>query len=630
MIGGIGMEKANTCSISPSADRMGRFIGQIRSHEGVTLKQLARGLCAPSMLARIENGEREVGKQLTDALFQRLGKPAELFERILDWGEFRQWTHRQEIIAHLRRGDADAAECAVRSYPGHKKSVLDRQFAAIVEINCRFLRGAPAEELMVPVRDALRLTQPGFPTAGVGKMLLSQNEGRLLFAYLQLRERIEGFSAVAKDYAALLRYFRQKRYESRERVYLFPYVACRVIENEYREGNFEAALAICEDVLDELTREKRLFAYDQLLEWKQKFFDAMGNSDQTPGKLLEQLRLILADVPEQTELLIPCDERGHVYCLNQVICDRRRLLGITQEALAEGICEPRTISRIENRGGNLHRKNRKRLLQRVNMSGERYDYEVITDRYEDYLLRSELDRAVVNRDAEKAIFLLAELTGRIPNIPTNLQYLKKVKCLINERLSRTDPRRMSDCEVMNQLEEALRHTLPLDLQKISEWPVSILSVNEILLLVLYATQIARCADHKRALEILTYAKKCLENTGTDVAFYDDMYTRIEAKIAGVLVNSGHYQQSVESFCNCLKVSLDNHVSKRLAKYMYGVACNVESKGLDCFSAEQRHYGKNSISLLRQAYAAAQISGDLVGQQHIRNYCLKSYKVDLML
>ena len=76
---------------SPDADRMGRFLGQLRVHEGITLKELAHGLCTLSHLGRIENGEREVGKQLTDALFQRLGKPVELFERILDWDEFQQW-----------------------------------------------------------------------------------------------------------------------------------------------------------------------------------------------------------------------------------------------------------------------------------------------------------------------------------------------------------------------------------------------------------------------------------------------------------------------------------------------------------------------------------------------------------
>ncbi len=102
--------------ISPYADRMGRFIGQLRDHEGVTLEQLSCGLCALSFLNKVENGDREAGKQLTDAFFQRLGKPAELFERILDHEEFVKWTRRQEISSHLRAGDIEKARSCIAEY----------------------------------------------------------------------------------------------------------------------------------------------------------------------------------------------------------------------------------------------------------------------------------------------------------------------------------------------------------------------------------------------------------------------------------------------------------------------------------------------------------------------------------
>ena len=51
---------------------MGCYIGQVRAYEGVPLEQLAQGLCTKSYLCRVENGEREAGKLLTDALLQRL------------------------------------------------------------------------------------------------------------------------------------------------------------------------------------------------------------------------------------------------------------------------------------------------------------------------------------------------------------------------------------------------------------------------------------------------------------------------------------------------------------------------------------------------------------------------------
>lgn len=617
------MKNERKSTVSTDADRMGRFIGQLRTHEGIPLHQLSHGLCSPAFLNRIENGKREVGKQMTDAFFQRLGKPVELFDRILDWGEFQRWKQRQDIISHLCHGEADAARSKANAYLTADAGVLDRQFAQIAEINCCYLEGADAQKLLPMVQDALSLTQPDFGQVPLDAMLLSQNEGRLLFAYLQLREKIEGFDAVTENYRALLKYFKQPRYESRERVYLHPYVACRVVENDYNEGRYSDALAVCEDALAELTIEKRLYAYDDLLEWKQKIYDAMGNSDRMPGKLLEHLKMILAYAPKRTELLIPCDERGNVYCLNQVIRDRRKLLGISQEALAEGICDPRTLIRIENHGGNLHRKNRRALLQRVNMSGERYDYEVITDHYEDYLLRSELDRALTAGMIESARWFFDNLQKRIPDIPTNHQYMIKTLNKLTRFSCRGHCDAISPSETLNQLEEALHLTLPLDPKNISDFPPSILSVNELLLFQSVALCCEKLGHLDECVACLSYAKQCLENTDTSASYYGSLYTQVGLNLASRLGNLGRWDESNTLLRSCLNLSLEHGDSRRIAKYFYGIAWNLLNQPI--VHAESKHI---IISMLRSAYAAAMFSGDVAGQKHIKKKCLLMCGVEL--
>lgn len=621
------MSKRKNFTIPPTADRMGRFIGQLRSHEGIPLHRLAHGLCSVAFLNRIENGEREVGKQLTDAFFQRLGKPVELFERILDWDEFNQWTRRQEIISHLHHGNVQAALSELREYLPTKAEVLDQQFAKIVEINCEYLSGATPNELLPMVCDTLLLTQPDFQSTPIDELLLSQNEGRLLFAYLQLTEQLDGLGAVCQSYRALLNYFKKPRYESRERVYLFPYVACRVIENEYRKGQYVSALEICDDVLEELAKEKRLFTYDHLLAWKQKLYYALGNPDDTPAKLLTQLRLIQTHASKQTELLIPCDERGHVYCLNQVISDRRKLLGISQEALSEGICEPRTISRIETLEHNLQRKNRKLLLQRVNMSGERYDYEVITDRYEDYLLRSEIGRAMVTREYDHATQLLNQLKINMPDIATNHQYLLKTEAQILELSTVANSQNIPLPEIISKTESSIRLTLPLDINSISSWPISVLSVNEILSLISCAFYYKKHKMLKRNLAVLTYIKKCLKHSGANISFYEDLYTRIVVHIASTLGDLGKYEDSTSLTHVCIKLSMETQNTERLAQYLYGLAWNTTEQSKDCSDLSREDMQKQAISYLRQAYAAAIICGNTPWQHLISSYCLEIYGID---
>lgn len=307
-------------------NRMGCYIGQVRAYEGVSLEQLAQGLCTKSYLCRVENGEREAGKLLTDALLQRLGKPVERFDRILDWNEYQQWLRRQSIWRHLSAGEVSLAAAAIQAYQA--TDVLEHQFLQTARLNLRALQGAAAEELRGLALAALLLTQPSLIDHGEPQ-LLSQNEGWLLLTYLELRERLDGLEAVSGDYQELLQLLCQRRYDARERVYLFPYVACHVIEAEFRQGRLAEALAICERALRELSQEKRLYAYERLLEWKQRLFTAMGRTEQEPQQLLHWLNVLQAQGPAQVKLLVPYMERGNVYCLNQVIRERRKLLGLS-------------------------------------------------------------------------------------------------------------------------------------------------------------------------------------------------------------------------------------------------------------------------------------------------------------
>lgn len=624
------MIQKKTAEIASVTDRMGRFIGQLRDHEGVSLHQLARGLCTVSYLNKVENGEREVGKQLTDAFFQRLGKPVELFERILDWDEFQQWKQRQEIISHLNNGDvAQARECAA-AYRKTASGVLDQQFLEIVEIDCMALNGASNKELFPLVSDTLRLTQPDFGRVSVESLLLSQNEGRLLFAYLQLREKMEGFASVAGEYRALLQYFKQPRYESRERVYLLPYVALRVIENEYIDGRFLAALSLCEDTLEELTKEQRLFAYDKLLEWKQKLYKAVGNDDHTPQKILNQLKLILGYAPKSTTLLIPCEERGNVYCLNQVIRDRRKLLGISQEELSDGICVPHTLSRIENNGGKIQRKNRRALLQKVNMSGERYDYEVVTDSYEDYLLRSELDRAVLRKDWCTTGKLFSTLKMKTPASPTNTQYLEKVEANIRLLLPEGYQEKITRNESVQLLQSSLNLTLPLDIEMIDTWPACVLSINEILILISLAESYEILNRNEQCVSVLYFAKRCLECSTAQVSLYEDLYTKILICIASVMGSLGRDEESSMMIRDAIKLSVNNMHSSVLADCFLGEAWNLFDRHEKKCSEKTDENRALEINMLNQAYAAAIISGNIVRQNSIPAYCRRTYNVELTL
>ena len=74
------------------------------------------------------------------------------------------------------------------------------------------------------------------------------------------------------------------------------------------------------------------------------------------------------------------------------------------------------------RGSSLHKKVRQGLLRRVNMSGERYDYQVMSEHYDDYFLRSKISRGRLVGDAAQAAQLPEQMREHIQSTSTNCQY----------------------------------------------------------------------------------------------------------------------------------------------------------------------------------------------------------------
>ena len=610
-------------------DHIGQYIGQARSREGITQAQLSRGLCTRSLLSRIENGSREVEPLLAAALLQRLGKPVDMFTLILNRGEFARWRLRQEISASLRRGEVEGAAAGIAQYQDSARGPLDIRFVKTAELNRLALLHTAAGELLSLAKEALELTSPDLAEAPLGRQLFSQNEGYLLLAILELRERLEGTEAVAERYRALLHCLNTPRYEGRERIYLLPYTACHVVAVEYRRGRYAAALATCEAALGDLTAEKRLFTYDRLLEWKQRIFDAMGNPDQTPRLLLAQLQRIQGQTPQPPSLLIPYEDRSVAVCLNDVIRTRRALLSFTQEKLAENICDVGAISHIENHMRIPQRCNRRSLLKKVNMPGERYDYEIISNQYGTYLLRSAVGRAINSGDFCSAQMLLAQLRQEAPELVVNRQFLLYADARIRAALPADHPNRLSPEQRKKEAKEALCLTLPLNIETIARWPACVLTINELTHLMVYGICCKGQGQFQEALQVFSYIRRCLEAFSAAVIYPEHFYVRVVQKLASTLGDMGRFAESNQLCQVCIRRILENQDSTLLATLLYNYGWNLEQLRSGQVDGELDGDRESVLSLFRQAYAAAVFSGDTVGRRHILTHCQKVYGVDLL-
>ena len=83
----------------------------------------------------------------------------------------------------------------------------------------------------------------------------------------------------------------------------------------------------------------------------------------------------------RAEEFFPRYRESHAVNVNEVIRQRRMVLGMTQEELAAGICDVTTISRLENKRHKLNDTLRVQLLQRLKLSGDKYISSVDTYDY---------------------------------------------------------------------------------------------------------------------------------------------------------------------------------------------------------------------------------------------------------
>lgn len=608
-------------------DRLGIYIGKLRVYLGISQAQLAQGLCTDAYLTRIESGEREADKLLTDALLQRLGKPADLFMRFLDEGELRSYRRRKYIVELLRREQWREVEQALQEYQeefAQDSGILNRQFMQIIDLHLLHVKGVDREELDAKVLQTIRLTQPRYEKAPLSELLLSRNDGQLILAHLELQEEILGSEAIISHWHELLTYFRQPRYGQAERVYLAPFIVCHVIEYELAHGDYAEAWERCQEMLRELEEEQKLFGYEKLLQLKHKIAEEMKRDDEDALILARYLNQLQAEYGvSEKHLWIPYTEGDDLHSLNQTIAERRKALHISQEELAHDICSISTLSRIENSGSSIQKRVRVQLLKKVNLSGERYDYEVITENHEDYILRSQLGRAINQERWKDAEQLLAELKKRTKDTPTNRQYLLKTESCIQEMLPKGHVEKISLEQYMEVLWRTLQITFPTfpgEPTELVSYPVVTLSLNEIQIL----NELAACYDKlgkpEIGLQILFYIKKSVERVELKQELDMEGYSMFIRRIVSILGNKGRYQESDQISRECISILLTKKHSQRISGFLYSIAWNAEQELSKYTGEEQGKKRENCLLLMKKAYAAAKISGDYLMLQHIRKHC----------
>lgn len=605
----------------------GKYLTELRRKYNVSMNVVCDGICDQSVMSRIENGEREVSKLVQDRLLGRLGVAPENFENMVYADEYGYWKTRQEIISLIQHEKMDEADKLLEEMAVQEKLFesgdtaenidinLKLQFYMAMKAQIRCYNGAGDAELKKMYADASRLTVSRMKDRGSVKEFFSNrrlavDEINLLLEYWRYVSPEIGKRFIR----GAIEYIDKSLFDVLTKAKIYPkavYYLCLLeirtgLQNEKKINqlmnlvtqaiealrNCLRAFYLCEllDIKIELLRmnnKEDVSYWDSLIKDMEQdtlidenYDKLYGNTDEFSDEAqyiwCRYTRNVLGEIYKRCGVREDTFEYSHiyvdreVYCIEDIIRIRRKMLNMSMYKLGDGICSERTISRIERKRTRPQCSNIHKLFEKLGLSGELSQSELISSNVQAQELLEKIRISINYKKNKDADTLMKELENIVSlDMPQNRQTLERVKaCFLREEKIITDE------ESVKLLKSAMECTLP--------YRVAVSRDNEVYLTIeelscMHNILVTKCSCIPEVQECYAALLSMYEVRERDINNCLSMYEFIMRQIASYMGDCGDYDKSDEKEFFILQNSIRNRRLTVLYSSMYSMLWNDQQR-----------------------------------------------------
>ena len=445
-----------------------RFIESTMDNCGITTEQLTYGLCDTEEWDSLLAGEY-LDKLMMSRLLDRLGCRGARCDILLFGSEYDDWQERMDIVFAINDGETELAEKILEEYAGRKivqKNIdkmgcnerLEYQFVLMMQAHIMLCGKYDRTELIAKLQEAAVLTIPqGVDVAfdnGM-KIILSVQELDILLEYyyqLVCREIEEKNIKTVDCYIGRIRkvidyILSADWFNALSKANILPKAVYYVMLSNQKKirlnvDNEDELIFIAEELksygrwlsdydnaIEALRNDGRTYYLAELCDMMDIIVSRMkkllsedvcksmklDDKKNTVDRYQEMLLYIekLTGISRYTKNGMYMYFEPNVYRMEKVVADRRRLLGITQNQLAEGICTAKTIRRLEQGHCRPHGYNLYEILNRLELYSDFVMDEIVSYDAGDMELLEKVYDAIGMNETERAQELLQTLKANL-------------------------------------------------------------------------------------------------------------------------------------------------------------------------------------------------------------------------